>query len=33
MEVISYQIVDGRIWLVDIDGTMLEEVDIEKLTM
>ena len=28
MEVISYQIVDGRIWLVDIDGTMLEEVDV-----
>lgn len=26
MEVVSYQIVDGKIWLVDIDGTMLEEV-------
>ena len=33
MEVISYQIVNGKIWLVDIDGTMLEEVDVEKLTM
>jgi hypothetical protein len=28
MEVVSYQIVDGKIWLVDIDGTMLEEVDV-----
>jgi hypothetical protein len=33
MEVLSYQIVDGKIWLVDVDGTMLEEVDVEKLTM
>ena len=33
MEVVSYQIVDGKVWLVDIDGTMLEEVDVEKLTM
>lgn len=32
MRVISYQI-RGKIWLVDIDGTMLEEVDVEKLTM
>ena len=29
MEVVSYQIVGGKIWLVDIDGTMLEEIDIE----
>jgi hypothetical protein len=28
MEVASYQFVDGKIWLVDIDGTMLEEVDV-----
>ena len=27
MEVVSYQIVEGRIWLVDIDGTMLEEIE------
>lgn len=33
MEVVSYQIVRGRIWSVDVDGTMLEEVDVEKLTM
>ena len=31
MEVVSYQIVDGKIWLVDIDGTMLEEIDVEKI--
>lgn len=31
MEVISYQIVDGKIWLVDVDGTMLEEVDVETI--
>ena len=31
MEVVSYQIVDGKIWLVDIDGTMLEEVDVETI--
>jgi hypothetical protein len=28
---VSYQIVDGDIWLVDIDGTMLEEVDVETI--
>lgn len=26
MEVVSYQFVDGKIWLVDIDGTVLEEI-------
>jgi hypothetical protein len=31
MEVLSYQIVDGKIWLVDVDGTMLEEVDVENI--
>jgi hypothetical protein len=29
--VLSYQIVDGKIWLVDVDGTMLEEVDVENI--
>lgn len=31
MELVSYQNVDGKIWLIDIDGTMLEEVDIETI--
>ena len=25
MEVLSYQIVEGEIWLIDFDGTMLRE--------
>lgn len=28
-KVVSYQIVERKIWLIDIDGTMLEEIDIE----
>ena len=31
MEVVSYQFVEGKIWLIDIDGTMLEEIDIETV--